>query len=213
MHAESFPRLLAMLKAPRVGTVKTRLGAQIGFPEATRVYRQLVERQLAAVPRTWPVEIHFAPDDGEVEMRNWLGPSYGYQPQCPGDLGQRLIHAVADAFMRGAPAVIVVGGDCPELDTAALQHAHSLLRTVDVVLGPALDGGYTLIAFHRPEPRLFADIPWSTSTVLETTLARITELGLTHALIAPMEDIDDSDSLRRFLARTSPPAPSPTQAG
>ena len=199
----ALPTVLAMLKAPRSGSVKTRLGKEIGFHEATRVYRLLVERQLAAVPSTWPVEIHFTPADGEAEMRGWLGSSPHYLPQCPGDLGQRLNHAVAEAFKHGAPAVIVVGGDCPELDTATLYHAQALLRTVDVVLGPALDGGYTLIALHRPEPRLFMDIPWSTSTVFETTLARIAELGLTHSLLDPMEDIDDLESLRRFLTRSA----------
>lgn len=197
------PVVVAMLKAPRPGTVKTRLGAELGFAQAAQVYRLLAEQQVSAVPADWVTEIQFSPADAEVEMRAWLGSGHGYFPQCEGDLGRRLDDAVAGAFRRGATSVIVVGGDCPDVDETCLLEAAAALRTSDVVLGPALDGGYYLIGFSRPAPQVFRDIPWSTEKVLEATRARIAETELSHALLAVKEDIDDLAGLRRFTARTA----------
>jgi hypothetical protein len=115
MHPKKHPLIVMFAKAPRPGFVKTRLAAQIGKNDATWLYRLLVERQLRTVPAVWPLEIHFAPQDAEPEMRSWLGEHRSYVPQSSGDLGQRLQGAFARGFDRGARAVIAIGGDCPEL--------------------------------------------------------------------------------------------------
>ncbi|MSU50142.1 MAG: glycosyltransferase [Opitutus sp.] len=199
------PVVLAMLKTPRPGTVKTRLGVEIGFEQAAQIYRLLAERQLSAVPTDWRTEIHFAPAGAGAEMQAWLGARHGYFPQVEGDLGRRLSDAVAGAFGRGADSVLVVGGDCPDLNEAGLREAATALQTSDAVLGPALDGGYYLIGLHRPALHVFNDIPWSTGNVLEATLARIAEGQLSHALLTPKEDIDDFSALSRFISQTADP--------
>jgi rSAM/selenodomain-associated transferase 1 len=186
-----------MLKAPRIGLVKTRLAREIGAESAAIVYRRLAEHQIACLPRDWALEIHFAPLDAETEMRNWLGAAHSYHPQLGHDLGDRLIHATAAAFARGAGAVIVIGGDCPGLDEALLREAAHSLQSADVVIGPALDGGYYLIGLRRPEPALFAGIPWSTPGVFDATIDRIRQRGLSQVTLPAREDVDDLPSWHR----------------
>jgi rSAM/selenodomain-associated transferase 1 len=198
------PTIIAMLKAPRAGIVKTRLAQEIGAQPAALAYRRLVEHQIAAIPPEWPLEIHFSPDDAESEMRHWLGEAHTYHAQSAGGLGERLVHAIADAFSRGARGVLVIGGDCPGLDHAALQAAGNALQSSDAVIGPAVDGGYYLIGLRHPAPRLFENIPWSSAEVLEATLARIQEAGLSRELLAPKEDVDDLASWRRLQALLPP---------
>ncbi|MDO8539677.1 MAG: TIGR04282 family arsenosugar biosynthesis glycosyltransferase [Opitutaceae bacterium] len=193
------PVLLAMLKLPRAGLVKTRLARAIGAEPAATLFRVLAERQMAAIPSSWRSEVHFAPAEAVAEMQSWLGLRHAYYAQSEGDLGHRLTTAAAGAFERGAGAVIIVGGDCPDLDEICLHETASLLRRTDVVLGPAIDGGYYLIGLTRPSPQLFVEIPWSSPHVLESTLERITAAGLKHAMLAPKEDIDDLASLRRVF--------------
>lgn len=193
-----------MLKAPRIGDVKTRLGTQIGREVATDLYRELATHQVSAIPRDWQTEIYFSPADAREEMQEWLGATHAYHSQCEGDLGQRLTHAVAGAFDRGASSVIVVGGDCPDLDQGCLRRAQEALQTADVVLGPASDGGYYLIALRKNHPPLFDRIPWSTANVLNETLKRVAEAGLRCALLETKEDVDDLASLNRVFDRLPP---------
>lgn len=193
------PVLLAMLKAPRPGYVKTRLAREIGVDAATAIFRVLVEKQMAAIPSSWRSEVHVAPADAAAEMQAWLGSRHTYHAQSEGDLGQRLISAIAGAFERGAKTVIVIGGDCPDLDQTCLNEAAALLRRFDVVLGPTADGGYYLIGLTQPAPELFTDIPWSSSQVLAATVKRVQAAELKHALLTPKEDIDDLASLRRVF--------------
>lgn len=206
------PVVLAMLKAPRVGEVKTRLARDVGAHPAAAIYRRLVEHQMRAIPIGWKVEVHYAPDDGGGELRDWLGRTPAYFPQEGEDLGERLIHATTDAFARGAERIVVIGGDCPGLDSKTLHAAFCALNSADVVLGPADDGGYYLIGLKRPEPGLFRKIVWSSETVLESTLDRIHEAGLSHVLLERKGDVDDLASWRRLESLLGAAAVSPALA-
>lgn len=193
------PRLLLFLKAPRVGAVKTRLARDVGSEKAAQIYRQLVGQQLRALPRDWPIEVHFTPADAREEMRAWLGSRIKLVPQVDGDLGARLAAGFAKAS-RSRP-VVALGGDCPEVDCACLLAAQAALSTHDVVLGPAVDGGYYLIGARSAVPTLFSQIPWSTCDVYDSTLKRAAAAGLTVHSLDRKEDIDDGASWQRYGAR------------
>ena len=188
-------------KAPRAGLVKTRLAAELGDERAVDIYRAIVERQLREIPPAWQVEVHFTPVEAEEEMRAWLGPHRHYRPQSDGDLGRRLRKAFGAAFSRGATTVMAIGGDCPELDRATFHEAATRLGRADLVLGPATDGGYYLLALRRAVPELFDNIPWSSDQVLATTLARAKLFGLSRELLTPKDDIDDAKTYRAYLSR------------
>lgn len=197
------PVVVAMLKAPRAGFVKTRLALEIGAEAAAVVYRRLVEHQMSAIPRGWRVEVHFAPADAAAEMQQWLGFEHAFYPQLGDDLGERLIHATAGAFDRGASTVIAIGGDCPSLDETCLREACCALESAEVVLGPAIDGGYYLIGLRGQFPELFRGIPWSSDAVLKMTIERLRHAGLSHVMLPMKEDVDDLASWRR-TQRTLP---------
>ena len=205
MNGRTHPQPVVMLfaKAPRAGTVKTRLAADVGEERAVDLYRAMVERQLREVPAGWQVEIHFDPVDAEDDMRAWLGSAHHYRPQADGDLGRRLKKAFGAAFSRGATTVIAIGGDCPELDQETFHEAVTRLARAELVLGPATDGGYYLLALRRPAPELFDNIPWSSNQVASMTLARAKILGLSRELLTPKDDIDDIASYRGYLSRVA----------
>jgi rSAM/selenodomain-associated transferase 1 len=192
-----------MLKAPRPGTVKTRLAASMGSDRATMVYRNLVERQLASLPSDWQVVIHYSPENAASEMEAWLSPlapAATFVPQVGGDLGDRMAEAVAQDLRAGADAVVLLGGDCPLLDLGVLKTVESHLQSFDLVIGPATDGGYVLLGLKSLHRELFDGIAWSTSRVLEQTLAASTGAGLCMQLLPPLEDIDDWPALERLHA-------------
>ena len=133
-----------ILKATRPGEVKTRLASSIGTQRATRVYRVLVEHQLAQIPASWRIAIHFAPSDAEAEMRTWLeslsprGTDFVAQPD--GDLGVRLISAMDYGFALGADLVFFLGGDCPGITRSYLEEAEAaLLKATWSLQGPSME--------------------------------------------------------------------------
>jgi glycosyltransferase A (GT-A) superfamily protein (DUF2064 family) len=108
--------------------------------------------------------------------------------------------AVAQALVRGAERVVVIGADCPEITRATIAEAFVRLSEADVVLGPAADGGYYLIGLTRPYRVLFADIPWSSPDTLSRTLAAARRAGLTVSLLDVKRDVDTADDWRRWRA-------------
>jgi hypothetical protein len=112
-------------------------------------------------------------------------------PQHGNDLGARMGSAIADALADGDGAVIVLGADVPHVDLAVVaEAAERLANDVDLVLGPARDGGYYLFGVHAVIPGLLEDIPWGTATVLAATTARARDLGLRTHLLTPGFDVD-----------------------
>ena len=189
------PALAILLKAPRIGTVKTRLAAEIGERQALRLYRVLAHRTLAEV-RLAGLEATgwFTPSDAAMEMRRWLGDSWDLRPQASGDLGTRLA-AAARAVPPGR-GWLAIGADCPRLDAALLREAAAVVARDEIVLGPSWDGGYYLLGGPTPLPDLFSAIPWSTSRVLEETRARLVHAKAPWHELVTLRDIDTAEDAR-----------------
>ncbi len=194
------PTVILMLKAPRAGEVKTRLGREIGDAAALGAYRGLVEHQLRHIPESWPVRVAYSPADAEPEMRTWLGNQIEYFAQTTGDLGQRLAAAREFHFSRSAAPLLFIGGDCPYLTREYLRQFAKRFADFDAALAPAVDGGYCLIGLRAAYDALFENIAWSTAAVLEQTRQRLRAAGLRWVEAEIVEDVDDLASWQRAVA-------------
>ena len=203
-HQTRSTQAALLLKAPREGEVKTRLARSIGAEGATRIYRALVEHQFAEIPHTWRTAIHYTPSDAGDEMRSWLArfsPNrYQFVPQPKGDLGCRLISAMDHGFASGADRVFLLGGDCPGVTHSYLEEAEAALVERDMIIAPALDGGYVLLGLRKPIASIFEEIRWSSATVFAATLRRAIDAGLSFHCLEPLEDVDDLESYERQRA-------------
>ncbi len=151
----------------------------------------------AAIPVfSHDLQVRFAAGD-QTLMSQMFGP-HDYVPQGQGDLGQRLDRAVEEGFSQRPrpPAIALIGADCPLLTLEHLQQAWSELRDHDVVIIPALDGGYTLIALKTPQPTLFQGPTWGTASVLQQTLALAKAVSLKVQLLESMSDVDEPEDLQ-----------------
>ncbi|MEQ1785210.1 MAG: TIGR04282 family arsenosugar biosynthesis glycosyltransferase, partial [Hyphomonadaceae bacterium] len=119
--------------------------------------------------------------------------------QVGDDLGARMQQAFDTLFAQGYQRVFIVGTDIPSLPLDHYKQALALLDSHDVVLGPALDGGYYLIGLKQPRPELFANIAWSTDRVLAATQEKAASLGLKTALLPPWRDVDTIDDLQALI--------------
>jgi uncharacterized protein len=115
------------------------------------------------------------------------------------DLGQRMHHTCASLFAKGYERVLLVGTDVPTLPLSVYQDALTLLDKSDVVLGPALDGGYYLIGLTKPAEQLFTQVPWSTDQVLAVTQQNAKTLGLSVSLTTAWRDVDTIVDLHALI--------------
>ena len=201
--------VIVFVKAPRSGTVKTRLARTIGNQAACDIYRALVASVLRTVSSFPTVQVHFSPDDALSDIAPWLRPGWSAHPQGPGDLGQRMLRAFAHSFDRGVSKVIIIGSDCPEITLRDIDQASDALSSYSLVLGPATDGGYWLIGLTKSEPALFEEITWSSRHVLAQTLARATALGMRVHLLRTLSDIDTAEDWERYQCSKQAGTPAP----
>jgi glycosyltransferase A (GT-A) superfamily protein (DUF2064 family) len=99
--------------------------------------------------------------------------------------------------------VVLVGTDVPSLPLSHYRQAFDALAAHDLVLGPAQDGGYYLIALTRPVAELFHDIPWSGPQVLAATRDRAAKMGLRSLLLPTWRDVDTIDDLRALIQESA----------
>jgi glycosyltransferase A (GT-A) superfamily protein (DUF2064 family) len=95
--------------------------------------------------------------------------------------------------------VAIIGSDCPAVTPDDIQSTWEALIDNDLVLGPAHDGGYWLVALRDAYPELFSEIDWSTPRVLAQTLVAAKTSDLSVAQLRPLTDIDTLDEWRQFL--------------
>ena len=191
--------LVIFARAPQAGRVKRRLAKEIGTMEAARFYRRILHEQIRRLSRDprWTVWLFVTPDT-ELSHPAWrLVPVSRRRPQRDGDLGRRM--KLPFATLPPGP-VVLVGSDIPALRAAHVARAFALLGRHDLVFGPARDGGFWLMGARRMRPlrrSLFANVRWSTPTVLADTLAGLPR-HVTTALADTLDDVDDADALRRL---------------
>ena len=118
-----------------------------------------------------------------------------------------LVRGVAESFRAGARRVAIVGTDVPWIGRQDVLEALESLDDHDLVLGPATDGGYYLLAMKRPLPDLFREVPWGTGDVLATTLDRAASLGLNVRVLRALSDVDTIEDLAADWKRLAPLLP------
>jgi hypothetical protein len=201
--------LVVMLKEPRPGRVKTRLGREIGMTAAAWWFRHQVARLLRRVedPR-WRLVLAVSPDAEGLASRVW--PAHLPRlAQGTGDLGDRM----ARVFRSLPPGhVCIIGADIPGIGRGHIARAFAALGDHDAVIGPAPDGGYWLIGLRRTAAvpaRLFEGVRWSGPNARADTLASLGHARV--ALVDTLRDVDEAGDLSPAGARTpaagSPKAP------
>jgi rSAM/selenodomain-associated transferase 1 len=187
-------RIVIFAKAPVPGRVKTRLIPALGAVGAAALAARMLERTIdEAVASGLEVELC-----GEPDPETWYsGRPLQLSAQGDGDLGERL-HRTAERVRAGGP-VLLIGADCPALDSHRLRGAAQALEHHDAVLHPAEDGGYVLLGLRRFDATLFGGIAWSTDAVAGETLARIGALGWSVDVRATLADVDEPRDLHLVM--------------
>ena len=192
--------LVLFVRAPRVGSVKSRLAARPMWAFYRRTLAHTV-RRFSADAR-WRCWIAVTPDTALSAPRLWPR-GCRRLAQGAGDLGRRMGRVMA--ALPPGPAVII-GADIPDARPRHAAAAFRALGSADAAFGPARDGGYWLVGLKRRPVVLdvFTGVRFSTRHTLDDTLHTLPP-GRTWVLIETLDDIDDGTDLERWKAiKTNP---------
>lgn len=187
----SNPALILFIKNPIPGKTKTRLAATVGDEMALKMYNILTEwtrEQAEGLGEDVTRYLYYSNEITEGD--SWPSDKFIKRVQVGPGLGERMNNAFQDVFAEGHEKAILIGSDCPGITSKYLDNAFQQLDLSDVVIGPALDGGYTLLGSRRSIPELFLDMEWSTDRVLRETLLRADQVNCTVEQLNPLSDVD-----------------------
>ncbi len=200
MGVDNLSALAVFARSAILGKAKTRLIPSLGAHGALSAHCTLVERTLRQLEATqvgrktlWVTEIDACSQRWATEHHFELLSQYA------GDLGQRMAAIIRRLLDEGSPRVCLVGSDCPCIDAAYVEGAFRQLENYDLVLGPAEDGGYGLIAIKDNFPAaIFQSIRWGTGEVLQQTLSCSKKYGMSAYLLDEIWDVDTPHDWQRF---------------
>jgi|SRR5690554_194120 len=196
MNKISKNALIIMTKNPVLGQCKTRLAATIGDEKALEIYTQLLD-YTAEFSKDIGVDRFIYSTGKVIDKQRWEDENTYFRTQVGNDLGDKMHNAIQEIFQEGYDKIVLIGSDCTEINSADIHAAFQQLNKHKITLGPALDGGYYLIGMKETNPTLFQNIPWSTSSVIKETFAKIKAEKLSCFLLEEKSDIDVESDLQR----------------
>ncbi len=195
--------LVVMARYPEAGKTKTRLARTIGQSNAAHLYQAFLT-DLASRFVDVDCALHWAYTPADVDYQSFitaLAPAHAQQmwsfPQQGEDFAARLHYAFQWTERHGFQRTIVISSDSPHIRAEMITQATEALDHADVVLGPADDGGYYLIAMRKAYD-VFSGIPMSTSVVAQMTIETAQNQGLKVHLLDSLFDIDELPDLQRL---------------
>jgi len=180
-------------KDPIPGSVKTRLGKEIGHTKASNI-QEILACHLFSILTELPYPII-------LQLEGNLEGSFAthcrqigiiVEKQAEGSLTEKIFHA-----SQRAQRTLILGMDMPLLPIAELTYA---MIDDGVVLGPAVDGGYWIIGGTDVPIEILTNIPWSTSGVWQSTVDKCHQLNLEYKVLSRQQDIDTLSDLQDLLS-------------
>jgi rSAM/selenodomain-associated transferase 1 len=188
--------LVIMAKAPRVGSVKTRLTENLSPQQATELYECLLNDTVTLARSLQHVETAImCPESDGDELSQAVGEALLIVPQTGRGLAAGLTSVFRHFASSGRRRVIAFNSDSPHLPAAVLENAFDALERSDLVVGPTHDGGYYLVGAKASYPALFEDDGMGTTSALESLLAGSRRLQLSVTFTDSFYDIDVTSDL------------------
>lgn len=187
--------LIIFTRNPELGKCKTRLAATIGDDNALEVYKFLLNHT-ANISKDIKADRYVYYTENIKKEDFWESGVFRKKLQDGSDLGARMQNAFSELLEMGYEKVIIIGSDLLDLNAELVNDAFGQLDSNEVVIGPALDGGYYLLGMKNLQPHIFENKIWGTKTVLQDTKANLHNSKL--YLLKELNDIDTFEDMQQY---------------
>jgi glycosyltransferase A (GT-A) superfamily protein (DUF2064 family) len=197
--------ILLMARAPRRGEVHRALEPLLGADRCVALQKVLIAQAAAWARALAPQRLHVAhePPDAAADLRPLVGSQAVLFPQNGDGIAARVADATVRVFTSHEGPLLIVWPDLPRWRS---EHAAAALEDLragcDVVLGPAIDGGFYLIGINRPLPKLFAlpEKAWRSPDVMALGLGAVRDAGLELGVLRAERALHRPADVRAALA-------------
>jgi uncharacterized protein len=174
------------VKNPIMGKVKTRIAKNSSESTALNIYIKLMIRthEVTKLLNNINKRVHY---DSFIPVSDIFEDNiFQKNIQLKAGLGDKMKQALNDNVGMN----VIIGSDCPELDSITISDAFEQLNNFDYVIGPAHDGGFYLLGTNIPITNEFENIEWSTNSVCEILIHNLKKSGKTYYLLQTLHDVD-----------------------
>jgi glycosyltransferase A (GT-A) superfamily protein (DUF2064 family) len=143
--------------------------------------------------------IFHPPNSNIKDFKNSLPLTTNFIAQKGDNLGERMSNCF-DLLLNenSCEKVIIVGSDCITNTAEIFKDIFSLLSKSDIVIRPADDGGYVMIAQSKYTPEIFHNIKWGTNSVFCETRKILDKSTILYYEMEESFDIDSIDDLQKL---------------
>ncbi len=181
--------LVIFARNPELGRTKTRLAKTLGDETSLAIYYKLIN-QAQQITNELPLDVAVYYSSFIDKEDSWDNKRYFKRLQKGNDLGEKMFNAINEGFEMGYREVLLIGTDIYSLTDTVIMDGFEKLSNSDVVIGPAVDGGYYLIGMKKPHQSIFKLDEWSHSQVFSETLELLKEAKLSFSETVILNDID-----------------------
>jgi len=184
--------VIVFCKNSLIGKVKTRLAKSIGGLNALKIHDLLVSKTISVLKQIENdvVVFHsdFIPNDNKWSFTKFQKIQNGK------DLGVRMKKAFEWGFEVGYQKICIIGTDLWTVEEKIFRETFIALKKIDIIFGPAKDGGYYLLGLKKINYSIFNLNSWGTSKVLDDTVKKIDNTE-TVCYLQELNDIDTEEDL------------------
>lgn len=187
--------VIVFIRNPELGKVKTRLASTIGNEAALEVYKRLLDyTQHVLSTLNCDVAVYYS---NIIKVNDiWDKSNYFKFIQEGEDLGERMRQAFQEQFHLKYQNVVIVGSDLFDLKAEHINQTFKKLEQNDVVIGPAIDGGYYLLGMKTFLPSVFLNKEWSSPNVFSNTIKDLRSYNF--EILETLNDIDTFEDLELY---------------
>lgn len=194
-------KLLLFAKAPLPGQAKTRLSPPLTAKVAAGMAEAFLLDTLEMI-ETIKVNaekiIYYTPTNAANYFSHLRSGSWQIKPQQGRNLKMKITNALRLEIGNKDQPAIIIGSDSPTLPPRYLEEALIKLSSTDLVVGPAIDGGFYLIGMHKFYPELLKPVILSKPESCEKLIESAARMGLTFKMLPEWYDIDRFEDLKRI---------------
>lgn len=205
MENENRNAVIVFTRYPFLGKVKTRLAAETNDEFAHSFYKTCAEHTFSEldISNEHKFDIYIFVSEGNEldQIKYWTENKFSYCTQEGNNLGERMLNAFKKIYSMNYEKVIIIGTDAPDISGDLMLRAFTVLDKNDCVIGPANDGGYYLLGFRDKVIDLFSGINWSTASVFDKTIERITQHRVNYSLLEELIDVDTITDLKKWHSK------------